>query len=61
MDREVRNLTHKKSPRSGVKKGEPTFNDLTDGISQYRLTKEGLVEYILHNRTIYKKIFEKVT
>ena len=46
MDREVRNLTHKKSPRSGVKKGEPTFNDLTDGVSQYRLTKEGLVEYI---------------
>lgn len=61
FSRAERNLMHKKGERMGVIKGEPSHSDLVEGVPQLRATKEGLVEFVIYNRTIYKKVYSKVT
>ena len=61
LSRIERTLLHKKGERMGVSKGEPSHADLSEGVPQLRATKEGLVEYVLYNRIMYKKVYSKVT
>lgn len=59
MTRQERIALHKKQERSGIKKGTPIASQLEEGISEIRITSEGVVEYVKHNNVIYKKILDK--
>ena len=59
MTRQERIALHKKQERLQVKNGAPSVNDLKEGVPVLRSTNEGVVEYVRHNRVLYKKVLEK--
>ena len=61
MTRQERIALHKKQERLQVQKHSPSVSELSEGIPVLRSTTEGLVEYVLYNRIMYKKVYSKVT
>ena len=59
MTRAERNALHKKQERLQVKTGLPSASELREGVPEIRSTSEGVVEYILHNNKIFKKILDE--
>ena len=61
MNREIRNLIHKKQEGIKIKNGIPRASDLKEGVMELRITKEGVVLYVLINKVVYKNNFIKTT
>ena len=61
MNREIRNLIHKKQEGIKIKNGIPWASDLKEGVMELRITKEGVVLYVLINKVVYKNNFIKTT
>ena len=59
MTRQERISLHKKQERLQVKKNVPTVSELKEGVPVLRSTSEGVVEYVLNNNVIYKKVLDK--
>ena len=57
---EQRRQLHTKQSRLQVSLGEPSLNELTEGVPVIRFTSEGLVEYIRYKGELYKKVFDIV-
>ena len=57
---EQRRQLHTKQSRLQVSLGEPSLNELTEGIPVLRSTAEGLVEYIRYKKEIFKKVLDRV-
>ena len=47
----------RKQERIRFKEGIPLLEELKDQIPEFRVTTEGLVEYVRFNNVIYKKVF----
>ena len=59
MDRELRVSIHKKQERESINEGVPTLNELTEGISVFRLVSGDLIQYVKHRNILYKKVLDK--
>ena len=59
LTRAERIALHKKQERIQVKKGKPNISDLKEGIPVLRSTNEGVVEYVRHKGTLYKKVLDR--
>ena len=59
MTRQERIALHKKQERLQVSKGVPLVDSLKEGVPVLRSTSEGVVEYVRHNRVLYKKVLDK--
>ena len=59
MNRQERISLHKKQERIQTETGSPSVNDLTEGVPVFRVTTEGVVQYIRYNNALYKKVFDK--
>ena len=55
MDRNTRNLIHKKQETISVKRGEPIPSELKEGVLTLRHTNEGLFIYTVYNGSLYKR------
>tara|TARA_R110002051_G_scaffold308657_1_gene380790 strand:- start:301 stop:687 length:387 start_codon:yes stop_codon:yes gene_type:complete len=55
MSRQERISLHKKQELTQVKNGEPSSNDLQEGVPSIRQTSEGVIEYIKHNGSLIKR------
>ena len=60
MTRQERVAIHKKQEVSSIKEGIPLLSELSEGVSTFRSTNEGLVEYLKFNGVLYKKLFERI-
>ena len=58
-ERLARKMQHTKQERTHVSQNPPSVADLKDGVSAIRSTSEGLVEYIRHKNTLYKKVLDR--
>ena len=58
-DRIARKLNHTKQERLQISNGVPSLTDLRTGVPVLRSTNEGMVEYIRHNNTLYKKVLDR--
>jgi len=58
-DRIARKLNHTKQERLQISNGVPSLTDLRAGVPVLRSTNEGMVEYIKHNNTLYKKVLDR--
>jgi len=58
-ERIARKLSHTKQERLQISNGMPSVNDLRSSVPVIRSTTEGLVEYVRHNNTVYKKVLDK--
>ena len=58
MTRQERVAIHKKQEVASIKEGIPLLSELSEGVSTFRSTNEGLVEYLKFNGVLYKKLFE---
>ena len=59
MTRQERIALHKKQERLQVKSGVPMVTELSEGVPVLRSTTEGVVEYVRHNRVLYKKVLDR--
>ena len=59
MTRQERIALHKKQERLQVKDGAPSVDELTEGVPVLRSTSAGIVEYVRHNRVLFKKVLDK--
>ena len=59
MTRQERIALHKKQERLQIKSGVPLIDDLSEDVPVLRSTQEGLVEYIKHNNTLFKKVLDR--
>jgi hypothetical protein len=55
-ERLARRLGHSKQERLQVKRGEPSTNEVREGVTVLRATREGVVEYVKYNGVLHKKI-----
>jgi len=61
MTRQERIALHKKQERTQIKDGEPLSSDLDEGVPTLRkVDGVGVVEYVKHNGSVFKKILDKV-
>ena len=61
MDKTLRNKLKRKQDKLVIRRGVPSLSDLSIGVPELRVTKEGLVEYVRVENTIYKRNYNKVT
>ena len=61
MRRQERINLHRKQEAMKLKKGAPLARDLINGVPTLRATKEGIVEYVKYNGTMYKNKYELST
>ena len=61
MDRDTRNLIHKKQELIKIKKGTPLRSELSEGIPVFRRTNEGLQQFIKYNNEIYSTLWTDVS
>lgn len=59
MDRNIRNLLHLKQRKSIISSGSPKVADLEEGVPVFRITEEGIVQFIRINNGLYKSVFSK--
>ena len=57
MTRQERSLIHKKLESRAIEDNEPLLKELSEGVPVFRVTDEGLVQYIKHKNTVYKSVF----
>jgi len=57
MDREQRNLEHKKQSRISIKNGRPTLNELTEGIPVIRKINNSVYLVAKIGNKLYYNIF----
>lgn len=58
-ERLSRKMQHTKQERTQISQGVPSISELRDGVSVIRSTPEGLVEYVRHKNSLYRKILDK--
>ena len=61
MTRTERRASHKKQSRLRIANGEPSVEEIVEGIPQLRYTTEGIVEYVNFRGVLYKNVFTRVT
>ena len=59
MTRQERIALHKKQERLQVKKGDPSVQELQEGVPVVRATSKGLFEFIRYNGVLHKKQLER--
>ena len=51
---------HNKQERLQVKNGEPSLDELVEGVPTFRKVGEDLIEFVRHSNQRYKKVFDKL-
>ena len=59
LTRAERIMIHKKQESGIISEGDPLVLELSEGVPVFRLTNEGLVQYIRHNGVLYKSVFKE--
>ena len=60
LTRAERILIHKKRESGVTLEGEPSVTELSEGVPVFRITDEGIVQYIRNNNKLFKSIFSEV-
>ena len=62
MTRQERVASHSKQERTQIRSGTPVATDLKEGVPELRsVSGTGLVEFVIHNGVLHKKVLEKMT
>ena len=59
MTRQERVAIHKKQERLQIRDGVPSVDELREGVPVLRSTSEGVVEFVRHKGSLYKKVLDK--
>ena len=57
LTRAERIILHKKLESRVIEDNEPLVEELSEGVPVFRVTDEGLVQYIKHNGVVFKSVF----